>query len=324
MSGEKKICLYCRKEISSENPIELKNLWHPKCIQKFFGTVDFPEISVTKEQLENLALETVSKGYTVAGVQKKLSLHLSQEKKSRLTIVGYPAGFILKPQTEEFAHLPEMENLVMNIAASAGIKTVPNALVRLYDGFAYITRRIDRKALKSGTKLFAMEDFCQLSERPTEDKYKSSYERCAKIIRTYSSKPGLDIAELFYRLVFCFATGNSDMHLKNFSLIESEPKSRCFELSAAYDLLPVNLAMPEDTEDFALTMNGKKSKIKRHDFLMFADTCKISESAAEKIIHKIISLEGMFKKLVAESFLSESEKSDFIKLIASRMERLRE
>lgn len=169
MSGEKKICLYCRKEISSENPIELKNLWHPKCIQKFFGTVDFPEISVTKEQLENLALETVSKGYTVAGVQKKLSLHLSQ----------------------------------------------------------------------------------------------------------------------------------------------------------AYDLLPVNLAMPEDTEDFALTMNGKKSKIKRHDFLTFADTCKISESAAEKIIHKIISLEGMFKKLVAESFLSESEKSDFIKLIASRMERLR-
>ena len=317
--NNQKICLYCGKEINSENTFEVKNLWHSKCVKKFFGTSQFPEISVSKEQLENLATETVSKGFTVAGVQKKLS----QEKNSRLTIVGYLAGFILKPQTEEFRHLPEMENLVMNLAKIAGIKTVPNALVQLYDGLAYITKRIDRKSAKNGTDFFAMEDFCQLSERLTEEKYKSSYERCAKIINQYSSKSGLDIAELFYRLVFCFVTGNSDMHLKNFSLIETAPKSRIYELSAAYDLLPVNLAMPEDTEEFALTMNGKKSNIKKSDFLTFAESCKIPEQAALKMIQRIVSFEEKFKDTANRSFLTEEEKTTLIELISERLERIR-
>ena len=204
----KQICLCCGKEIVSEDSSEIQNQWHKKCVKSFFGTSQFPEISISNEQMEQLVSETVSKGFTIAGVQKKLSLHLSKEKENRLTIVGYPAGYILKPQTEEFLHLPEMECLVMRLAKVAGIKTVPNALVKLQDEFAYITKRIDRLSSKSGTELFAMEDFCQLSERLTEEKYKSSYERCAKIISQYSSNIGLDIAELFYRLVFCFVTGN--------------------------------------------------------------------------------------------------------------------
>lgn len=322
--SEAKICLCCGKEIDSENQLELENLWHSKCVKKFFGTSHFPEISISKDQLENLATETVSKGFTVAGVQKKLSLHLSKEKNSRLTLVGYPAGYILKPQTEDFCHLPEMENLVMNLAAVAGIKTVPNALIQISDGLAYITKRIDRKGSKGDIELSAMEDFCQLSERLTEEKYKSSYERCAKIIMQYSSKPGLDVAELFYRLVFCFVTGNSDMHLKNFSLIETEPKSRVYELSAAYDLLPVNLVMPEDREEFALTMNGKKSNIKKSDFLAFARSCKISDQAAVKMIDRILSFKEKFLSSINNSFLTEDEKSAFIELMNERFERVGE
>ena len=315
----KTICLCCGKEIISGESSEIKNQWHKKCVKSFFGTSQFPEISISNEQLELLVTESVSKGFTVAGVQKKLSLHLSKEKETRLTIVGYPAGYILKPQTEEFSHLPEMENLVMMLAKVAGIKTVPNALVKLQDGFAYITKRIDRFSSKSGTDLFAMEDFCQLSERLTEEKYKSSYERCAKIISQYSYNAGLDISELFYRLVFCFVTGNSDMHLKNFSLIESEPKSRKFVLSPAYDLLPVNVVMPEDSEEFALTMNGKKANIKKSDFLIFAQNCKIPEKAAAKMINKVLSLKDNFLKVVAESLLSDSEKSAFLSLMSERM-----
>ena len=318
----KNICLCCGKEIISEDSAEIQNQWHKKCIKSFFGTTQFPEVSISNEQLEVLVSETVSKGFTIAGVQKKLSLHLSKEKESRLTIVGYPAGYILKPQTEEFLHLPEMERLVMCLAKVAGIKTVPNALVKLQDGLAYITKRIDRISSKSGTEFLAMEDFCQLSERLTEEKYKSSYERCAKIILQYSSNAGLDIAELFYRLVFCFVTGNSDMHLKNFSLIETEPKSRNFVLSSAYDLLPVNIIMPDDNEEFALTINGKKANIKKNDFLIFAQNCKIPEKAAIKMINKVLSLKDKFLTSVEDSFLSESEKSSFVSLMTERINRL--
>lgn len=48
------------------------------------------------------------------------------------------------------------------------------------------------------------------------------------------------------------------MHLKNFSLIENEPASREYSLSRAYDMLSVNVVMPEDKEQLALTLNGKK------------------------------------------------------------------
>ena len=104
-----------------------------------------------------------------------------------------------------------------------------------------------------GTKL---EDFCQLSSRITADKYKGSYEGCGRVIQKFSKNVGIDASEFFYRLVFCFLTGNSDMHLKNFSLIENAPGSRVFGLSAAYDLLPVNVIVPEDREQMALTLNG--------------------------------------------------------------------
>ena len=46
-------------------------------------------------------------GYTVPGVQKKLSLHLLAEGKPRLTMMNYPTGYILKPQVKEFTALPE-------------------------------------------------------------------------------------------------------------------------------------------------------------------------------------------------------------------------
>ena len=93
------------------------------------------------------------------------------------------------------------------------------------------TKRVDR----ADGKFYAMEDFCQLSGRLTQDKYRSSYERCAGIIRRHSSIPGFDMSEFFLRLLVCFVTGNSDMHLKNFSLIERNPGSRDYILSPAYD-----------------------------------------------------------------------------------------
>lgn len=311
-------CLCCGKNLNLPN----ENQWHTKCCYKFFGTTIFPKIDISKEILEKLAIESVSKGYTVAGVQKKLSLHLSKEKDHRLTLVGYPSGYILKPQTDDFQNLPEMENLVMKMAELTGIKTVPNALIKINNQLAYITKRIDRIQNDKKTELCAMEDFCQLSERPTEDKYKSSYEKCVKVIRQYSSRSGFDISDFFYRLLFCFITGNSDMHLKNFSLIENMPGSRDFFLSAAYDLLPVNIALPEDKEELALTMNGKKSNIHRKDFIDFAKASGINEKIAEKMISRIISYKEKFISTIKDSFLNEDLQEEFIKLLNDRIERL--
>ena len=314
-------CLCCGKPIKDNSG---NSGWHKTCIKKFFTTTVIPEIEITDSVLEELAKESTNKGYTIPGVQKKLSLHLSKEVYPRLTVVNYPTGYILKPQVKEFRALPEAEHIVMSMADKAKIRTVPHALVKSKDSYAYITKRIDRVFSKdSNVKLIAMEDFCQLDLRLTQDKYKGSCERCGNIIKKYSSRSGLDMTELFYRLVFSFIVGNSDMHLKNFSLIESESGSGEYHLSPAYDLLPVNVIMPEDKEEFALPINGKKRNIHRKDFLIFAAGCGIAKLAAEKMIEQLISMVPIFIEMCCNSLMPQDMKEAFIELVDKRVSVLR-
>ena len=314
-------CLCCGKEILPEASAEEKrDMWHERCVRKFFGTKSLPVIDVTRKELDELVNETVSRGLTVTGVQKKLSLHLSVDVKNKLTVVNYPTGFILKPQTEEYEALPEFEILGMHLAEIAGIKTVPHALIRLHDDYAYITKRIDREIRGEKTLRFAMEDFCQLSYRLTQDKYKGSYEQCGRIVDKYSDTPGFDMTELYLRIVFSFLMGNSDMHLKNFSLIEEKPGNRQFHLSAAYDLLPVNVIMPEDTEEMALALNGKKRNLRKKDFYRLADSYGMPLKAAEKMIERLVSLKDAFLAECDRALLKEEQKKAVKKLITQRTE----
>lgn len=320
-------CLCCGKPINQTATDQEKiNGWHKICVKHFFGTNQLPNIDLSVELLEQLADESTNHGFTVPGVQKKLSLNLLKEENPRLTLVNYPTGYILKPQSPEYPALPEMECLSMRMAQSVGIKTVPFALIKMHgqaQEVAYITKRIDRIEKESDkTGLLAMEDFCQLDERLTEDKYKGSYERCGKIISRYSNRPGLDLSELYYRLVFSFLTGNSDMHLKNFSLIETEENANTFVLSPAYDFLPVNIILPQDQEEFALTMRGKKKRLKYADFIVFAETIGLNEKSAKKMIRRLLSMKDHLQKMVEEALLPENYREGLIQLLNDRTKTL--
>lgn len=318
-------CLCCNKEIDSKSkPEEFTSQWHNACIMNFFGIKTIPQIDISKEAIEQLANESTKKGYTIPGVQKKLSIHLSLEDKHnpRLTLVNYPTGYILKPQTEEYEALPEAEFLIMSMAKVTKIKTVPFALLKIKNEYSYITKRIDRVINDNQIQKLAMEDFCQLENRLTADKYRGSYERCANVIETYSSSKLFDMSELFLRILFSFIVGNSDMHLKNFSLIETSQGSEIYHLSPAYDLLPVNIILPDDKEELALSLNGKKQNLTKKDFLNFASYCGLEKVATRKMIDKIISLKDTYIKMCEESYLPNKIKSDLINLIENRTKRL--
>ena len=310
-------CLCCNKEMKNPSEYESSVSWHVRCMKRFFGTSKLPEIDMSGKALERLANQTVNKGLTIPGVQKKMSLHLETvDKVARLTIVDHPTGYILKPQSEDFSNLPEAEFLSMKMAEIAGIKTVPNALLHFHKSYAYVTKRIDR----TGEQAYAMEDFCQLSGRVTADKYRSSYENCGRVIKRYSHNVGLDLTEFYYRLLFCFCTCNSDMHLKNFSLIEDRPGSRKFSLSAAYDMLPVNVIMPADKEEMALTLNGKKRNLRAKDFLALAESLGIQEKTARGLMKQILRYEDAFVREVKASFVADDLKESLISTIQKRME----
>lgn len=289
-------CLFCYKPLT-----EGETDYHKSCARSIFESFAIPALPYTRANIKELAREIVTASTTVTGVQAKLSLDIargSAGEPQRFTIVGLWGRFILKPQTDRFANLPENEDLTMHLAEAAGIKTVPHSLIRFADGeLCYITRRIDRT--KKGGKI-AMEDMCQLSERLTEDKYKGSYERISKLIVRYSSAPLLDVVNFWEVVLFSWLTGNADMHLKNFSLFNP---AGSYMLTPAYDLLSTALALPEDDEELALTLNGKKKRIKREDFEKAMRDSGVTDKSINNIFKKFSKALPKWHALIDESFL---------------------
>lgn len=308
-------CLHCYKPLS-DGEVD----YHKGCARRIFESAIVPVLPYTRANIKELAREIVAASTTVTGVQAKLSLDISRGKAGeaqRFTIVGLWGKYILKPQTDRFANLPENEDLTMHMAEAAGIKTVPHSLIRFADGeLCYITRRIDRT--RQGGKI-AMEDMCQLSERLTEDKYKGSYERIAKLIRQHSAAPLLDVVNFWEVVVFSWLTGNADMHLKNFSLYRPADN---YMLAPAYDLLSTALAMPEDDEELALTLNGKKKRIRRNDFEKAMLENGMKDNAIAKLFDRFSKSVPKWHGLINESFLPKALQKayhDKIDIMAKRL-----
>ena len=307
-------CLYCYKELG-----EGERDFHKACSKKIFGTSSVPELPYTRENLTDLAKQVIRSQTTLTGVQAKLSLDINKGKKNeagRFTIVGLWGRYILKPQTDRFVHLPELEDLTMHLAELAKMLVVPHSLVRFADGeLCYITRRIDRT--DKGDKL-PMEDMCQLTERLTEHKYKGSYEQIAKAILRYSSVPKLDMTNYWEQVIFSWITGNADMHLKNFSLYSK--KQGEYVLAPAYDMLSTALVMPEDTEELALTLNGKKRKIKKEDFIISMRASGVNDKVIENILTKFIMSKNKWFEFIDMSFLPDHMKDRFKVLITEKLD----
>lgn len=306
-------CLFCYRELNSG-----QTGYHPGCAKKFFGTSTPPIMEYGRSELDALATNIIQAQTSLTGVQPKLSLNLVKHRDcSKLTIVGLWGNYIFKPQTDEYPQLPETEDLTMHLAALARINTVPHSLIRMNDGsIGYITKRIDRTP--EGGKI-DMEDMCQLTEHPTEYKYRSSYEQIAKAINAHSSIPRLDSINYMQQLIFCFLTGNNDMHLKNFSLYSPAGKPI---LTPAYDLVNAAILNPKDKEEMALTLNGKKSRIFLSDFIKAGKTMGIAENTIMQTIAQLRKVLPKWEEMIHRSFLSTELQEDYIAMLHERMARL--
>lgn len=309
-------CLYCYEPLA-----ENEQDFHAACSKKIFGQPTPPALPYSEADLEPLAKELIQSQTAVTGVQAKLSLHITGNNKEgterRFTIVGLRGGYILKPPTAFYPQLPEVEDLTMKLAAVANIKTAPHTLIRLQSGnLAYVTKRVDRT--KKGK--LAMEDMCQLTERLTEDKYNGSYEQIGKAILKYSTTPGLDVVNFFELVLFSFITGNADMHLKNFSLLEQPGLG--MTLSPAYDLVNTALVNPADEEEMALTLNGKKKKLKKQDFVAMMNTLKVEEKQQQNIFNKMEKALPKWLDLIDKSFLSDDFMEKYKSIILERLNRI--
>ncbi len=307
-------CLYCYQDIEGEHN------FHKQCSLEFFGTPSPPKIQYSLDQMDELAKNVVERSVAVPGVQAKLSMSLvkgtKEKSDTRLTVVGALGGqYIFKPPSDKYPEMPENEHVTMRIAAAFGIKVVPSSLIRLLSGeLSYITKRVDRTETDSKIHMI---DMFQITE--AFDKYRSSMEKVGKAIGFYSINPLLDKVIYLDLAIFSFLMGNNDMHLKNFSMIEG-PSG--WVLSPAYDLLNVAIINPDDKEELALTLNGKKRKLRREHFEQLGNDLGLTSKQIRGSFDRMIKNKSKAITWIDQSFLSDKMKKAYKDLLEIKYNQL--
>jgi len=284
-------------------------------LRAMFGKAIRPTIAISSSGIALEAQKLAGK-LSISGVQPKLSVRLEGD---RLVPVARDGQFILKPQTQEFAELPQNEYLCMSMGQRFGLRIAPCLLLELSDGMsAYIVKRFDRYKKGRRIEKLACEDMQQILGGP--DKYAGSHEQIARAIREHCTFIPLELQRLFEVTIFNFAAGNGDAHRKNFSLLTSEDGT--IALSPAYDLVSSRLAIPVESGELALTVNGKRSRLRRADFLAFAAHLSIAPGFAERKIADLLDLRGMFTEMIAASQLSPDLRDGLSEILSDRLDHL--
>ena len=287
-----------------------------KTLRAMFGRPVRPTIPIALSEVALQAQKLAGK-LSISGAQPKLSVRLEG---GQLVTAASDGQFILKPQTQEFPELPQNEYLCMQLGRRFGLNTAPCLLLELADGSpAYLVKRFDRFKKGRRVEKLACEDMQQILGGP--DKYAGSHEQIAGAIRRHCTFAPLELQRLFEITVFNFAIGNGDAHRKNFSLLSREDGN--VALSPAYDLVSSRLAITEETDEMALTVNGKRNRLKRDDFLAFADGLGIAPSYAKVRLADLLGVSGSFEQMIADSTLSAPLRQCLMGIVTARLDRLR-
>ena len=286
-------------------------------LRAMFGKPIRPTIPIALSEVALQAQKLAGK-LSISGVQPKLSVRLDG---GQLVTAASDGRFILKPQTQEFPELPQNEYLCMQLGRRFGLNTAACLLLELADGSpAYLVRRFDRFKKGRRVEKLACEDMQQILGGP--DKYAGSHEQIAAAIREHCTFAPVEMQRLFEIVVFNFAIGNGDAHRKNFSLLTREDGN--VALSPVYDLVSSRLVIPEEADEMALTVNGKRNRLNRGDFLAFADHLGIARTYAEARLADLLGLSGRFERMIAESALSAPLRHRLTDILTTRLDRLRQ
>ncbi len=304
-----KICLFCGKPLIGHTN---ESYWHESCVELFFNNNRIPSFDLDENVFDNIAFEQVGSGSVVSGIQKKLSLEVESKRRKKTTFTN---KYIIKPSEPKYPYLNEYEWIGNRLASICGFNVVQSGLIKHNDKYAYITKRIDRKTINRHEIKIAMEDFCQLSNKLTEQKYDGSYEKAWKnTINKYSKHKLIDTIEYFRMVFFSYIIGNTDMHLKNFSLISQNYK---YILAPFYDLVPVLMIVNQD--EMALTINGKHKNVTKNDFYKFGENVSLDKKMIDICFNSIFSKIDLMVKFIKNSPLNEKEQDRFSEFIKNRV-----
>ncbi len=259
-----------------------------------------------------------SKKMSVQGIQPKLSAVL-KIKEGKFEIVDRYGRYLLKPQHHIYPQMPENEDLTMRLAKTAGLDVPVHGMIWGKDhALTYFIKRFDRKGQKDKVPV---EDFAQLAGLSRDTKYDYSMEKVVGLINAHCTFPAIEKLKLLKLVLFCFITGNEDMHLKNFSIINQDG---IIELSPCYDLLNTTIELENATEEIALTLKGKKRNLTKQMLIEYfgGERCELNNRVITSTVEKIFQVRPLWMNEIARSFLSEEMKEKYIEVVESRFKRL--
>lgn len=225
----------------------------------------------------------------ISGIQPKLPVSLSAEGGQATVRLGdwrTACTHILKFQSPTYPNVVEVEWATMELAQQVGLLTAQVRIVEFdpasnLRGPALLIERFDipdGDALEMGgedLRLALLEDACSLLLLHREEKYDTSLERVETVLRetglsSEESNPGL--WAFLKHVLFSWIVGNGDLHAKNISIVRwfrpgrlgSNPSAMSAEYSPVYDLINTRLFLPGD--QFALTINGRRDRLRLRDF----------------------------------------------------------
>lgn len=258
-----------------------------------------------------------AKKLSIQGVQPKLSAVISVVN-HQFEIVDQFGNYIIKPQNDIFPELPENEDLTMKMAKVYGFDVPFHGLIYSKDrSLSYFIKRFDRYG--KGKKI-ATEDFAQLTDHSRDTKYNYTMEKLVKVIDEFCTFPAIEKADFFKRVLFCYITGNEDMHLKNFSVITKAGKTT---LTPIYDFLNSSIAIKNPEDELALSLKGKMSNFKSSDFIDYyaKERLGLTDKTIDAVLLDMNKSTSKWIELIEISFLSNAMKEKYLNLMKNRISR---
>jgi len=324
-------CYSCLKEIT-------RGYYCKKCRDTLFDGRKITPLTFDKKEFYKKRRELADR-MSISGVQDKISLRFEED--GILKPTATEGTYILKPipAEENIDHAKDIvanEHLSMLLSREVfKIPTALSALIEFSDGEkAYITRRFDYDIHeKSGAAVkLDQEDFASILDRTSEAngrnyKYDASYETCAKAIKQFipAYMPAL---EDFYKRIFLnYLMGNSDAHLKNFSLYRA-PGRKDWSLTPNYDLLFTRYHVPQEIGYMGLDLfeDGTETEAYKamgyytlEDFELFAEITGVPQKRLSKLFENFLQKTPEVVAMVEKSFLSDEGKRAYLKNYLERL-----
>lgn len=279
--------------------------------------------AITSAQVEALAAEGATKSteivikthLSLTGASGKVGLYYD-EKEGRWYLPSglAPSTHIVKQSHIRLDGIVTNEQLSMLAAHKCGIDIPESFIINAGKGIdsevLFATKRYDRVIDETSPMIGKLkrpyrkhqEDFAQAMGIASFEKYEREGQNYAgkmfEIIRNYAKKPLEDQLRLWNRIVFNFVLGNTDAHIKNFSLLY-DPHMEGISLAPAYDMLST-VIYESATKDMSFNIGGIRNldSIDEDRFRALAAGAGIGEKIAMNNYQKILD---RFENAIKES-----------------------